>query len=65
MNLFLLSWNYLKAKKLNSVLNVLLMSLGIAVILVLVLLNAQVQENLNKNKRGGDLVAGAKAVHYS
>ena len=60
MNLFLLSWNYLKAKKLNSVLNVLLMSLGIAVILVLVLLNAQLQENLNKNKRGIDLVVGAK-----
>ena len=60
MNLFSLSWSYIKDKPLNTTLNVLLMSLGIAIILVLLLLNTQLEENLGKNKRGIDLVVGAK-----
>ena len=60
MNLFVLSWNYIKAKPLNTALNILLMSLGIAIIMVLILLNVQLEENLAKNKRGVDLVVGAK-----
>lgn len=60
MNLFSLSWNYIKSKPLNTVLNILLMSLGIAIILVLLLLNSQLEENLGKNKKGVDLVVGAK-----
>ena len=60
MNLFKLSWNYLKDKPLNTMLNILLMSLGIAIILVLILLSTQLEENLGKNKRGIDLVVGAK-----
>lgn len=60
MNLFVLSWNYIKSKPLNTVLNILLMSLGIAIILVLILLNTQLEESLGKNKRGVDLVVGAK-----
>ena len=39
MNLFVLSWNYIKSKPLNTALNILLMSLGIAIIMVLILLN--------------------------
>ena len=60
MNLLVLSWNYIKSKPLNTVLNVLLMSLGIAIILVLLILSSQLEENLGKNKRGIDLVVGAK-----
>ena len=60
MNLFSLSWSYIKDKPLNTTLNVLLMSLGIAIILVLLLLSSQLEENLGKNKRGIDLVVGAK-----
>ena len=60
MNLISLSWSYIKAKPLNTLLNVLLMSLGIAIILVLILLSTQLEENLSKNKRGIDLVVGAK-----
>lgn len=60
MNLIKLSWNYLKDKPLNTLLNILLMSLGIAIILVLILLSTQLEENLGKNKRGIDLVVGAK-----
>lgn len=60
MNLISLSWNYIKSKPLNTVLNILLMSLGVAIILVLILLSTQLEENLAKNKRGIDLVVGAK-----
>ena len=60
MNLISVSWNYIKSKPLNTALNVLLMSLGVAIILVLILLSTQLEENLSKNKRGIDLVVGAK-----
>ena len=60
MNLFKLSWNYIKAKPLNMLLNMLLMGLGIAIILVLILLSSQLESNLSKNKKGIDLVVGAK-----
>uniref|UniRef100_UPI0040477CE8 ABC transporter permease n=3 Tax=Roseivirga sp. TaxID=1964215 RepID=UPI0040477CE8 len=60
MNLFVLSWKYLKDKPLNTFLNVLLMSLGVAIILVLLILNTQLSDSLGKNKRGIDLVVGAK-----
>lgn len=60
MNLLILSWNYIKAKPLNTLLNTLLMGLGIAIILVLILLSTQLEENFDKNKRGVDLVVGAK-----
>ena len=60
MNLIALSWNYIKAKPLNMLLNMLLMGLGISIILVLILLSSQLENNLSKNKRGIDLVVGAK-----
>lgn len=60
MNLLSLSWNYIKAVPLNMVLNMLLMGLGIAIILVLILLSSQLEDNLAKNKKGVDLVVGAK-----
>jgi putative ABC transport system permease protein len=60
MNLFTLSWKYLRDKPLNTFLNVLLMSLGVAIILVLLILNTQLGDSLGKNKRGIDLVVGAK-----
>jgi putative ABC transport system permease protein len=60
MNLFLLVWNYLKAKPLNTALNVVLLSLGISVIIVLLLFNKQLEEKITENARGIDLVVGAK-----
>ena len=60
MNLLLLVWNYLKAKPLNTVLNIFLLSLGIAVITVLLLFNNQLQEKIASNAKGIDLVVGAK-----
>ncbi len=60
MNLISLVWNYLKAKPLNTVLNIFLLALGIAVITVLLLFNNQLQEKISSNAKGIDLVVGAK-----
>lgn len=60
MSTFFLVWNYLKAKPLNTLLNIFLLALGIAVITILLLFNKQLQENITKNGRGIDLVVGAK-----
>ncbi|MDF9798475.1 putative ABC transport system permease protein [Catalinimonas alkaloidigena] len=60
MNLLLLSWSYIKTKPLNTTLNILLLSLGIAIITVLLLLSRQMEESLTQNSKGIDLVVGAK-----
>lgn len=60
MNLYLLVWNYLKAKPFNTVLNIFLLALGISVITVLLLFNNQLQEKISSNAKGIDLVVGAK-----
>lgn len=60
MNLFKLSFSYLRRRPLNTLLNVLLLSFGIATITVLLLFSNQVEENLQKNARGLDVVVGAK-----
>lgn len=60
MNLFFLVWNYLKSKPLNTVLNIILLSLGIAVITVLLLFNKQLEEKISSNAKSIDLVVGAK-----
>ncbi|UZR92778.1 ABC transporter permease [Chondrinema litorale] len=60
MNLPLISWKYLKAKPLNTTLNLLILSLGIAIIVILILLSNQLEEKLSKNAKGIDLVIGAK-----
>jgi len=48
MSILTLVWNYLKAKLLNTALNILLLALGIAVITILLLFNNQLQENIKK-----------------
>ncbi len=60
MSMFSLVWNYLKAKPLNTVLNIILLALGIAMITVLLLFNNQLQEKISTNAKGIDLVVGAK-----
>src|SRR5688572_30320637 len=60
MNIVLLVWNYLKSKPLNTCLNIVLLSLGIAVITVLLLFNKQLEEKISSNAKGIDLVVGAK-----
>ena len=60
MSMFSLVWNYLKAKPLNTVLNIILLALGIAMITVLLLFNNQLQVKISTNAKGIDLVVGAK-----
>ncbi|MBX2901327.1 MAG: ABC transporter permease [Cyclobacteriaceae bacterium] len=60
MNLFKLVVAYLKARPLNTLLNILLLSLGIAMITLLLVVNNQVQEKIADNSKGIDLVVGAK-----
>jgi putative ABC transport system permease protein len=60
MNLFLLVISYLKARPLNTVLNILLLSLGTAVITILLLFSNQLKEKITDNTKGIDLVVGAK-----
>jgi putative ABC transport system permease protein len=60
MNLIILVWSYLKSRPLNTLLNIMLLSLGIAVITVLLLFSRQMKEKISENSRGIDLVVGAK-----
>lgn len=60
MNLATISLSYLRARALNTGLNVLLLALGIAVITLLLLVTAQLEERMGRDARGIDLVAGAK-----
>lgn len=60
MNLIILVWNYIKARPLNTAINIILLALGIAVITILLLFNRQLEEKITDNARGIDLVVGAK-----
>lgn len=60
MNLFKLSWSYLKRQKLTAVLNTLLLGLGIATIVLLLLFSRQFSEKLERDAQGVDMVVGAK-----
>ncbi len=60
MNLASISFSYLRARALSTILNVLLLALGIAIITLLLLTTAQLEERMGRDARGIDLVAGAK-----
>jgi len=60
MSLLILVWNYLKARPLNTAINIILLSLGISVITILLLVNGQLTKKITENVRGIDLVVGAK-----
>jgi putative ABC transport system permease protein len=60
MNLFILVISYLRSKPLNTILNIVLLSLGIAVITILLLFSNQLKEKISDNTKGIDLVVGAK-----
>jgi putative ABC transport system permease protein len=60
MNLAAVSWSYLRARRLNTALNVLLLALGVATITLLLLATAQLEDRMQRDARGIDLVVGAK-----
>jgi putative ABC transport system permease protein len=60
MNLARLSLAYLRARPLNTALNVLLLALGAGTIALLMLAAEQLEERMGRDARGIDLVVGAK-----
>lgn len=60
MNLAALSLAYLRARPLATALNLLLLALGVATITVLLLATRQIEDRLQRDAGGIDLVAGAK-----
>jgi putative ABC transport system permease protein len=60
MNLATVSLGYLRARPLSTGLNILLLALGVATIALLLLATQQIEERLQRDARGIDLVIGAK-----
>jgi putative ABC transport system permease protein len=60
MNTLTLVWSYLKSRLMSTTLNIVLLSLGIAVISLLILVGHQLDEKITRNAKGIDLVVGAK-----
>jgi putative ABC transport system permease protein len=60
MNLATVSLSYLRARRLGTTLNVLLLALGVATITLLLLATSQLDERMQRDARGIDLVVGAK-----
>lgn len=60
MNFATISLSYLRVRGLNTALNITLLSLGIATITLLLLVTRQLEERMQRDARGIDLVAGAK-----
>lgn len=60
MGMVRLAWAYLRRRRLNSLLNVLLMAFGIGTITLLLLFSTQLENHLYRNAEGIDAVVGAK-----
>jgi len=60
LNLATLSASYLRARPLNTVLSLILLALGVATIVLLILVVSQLEERMQRDARGIDLVVGAK-----
>lgn len=60
MNIAAVSFSYLKARPLNTALNVILLALGVATIILLLLATSQFEDRMRRDAQGIDLVVGAK-----
>ena len=60
MNIKSLSWRNLLSSPLNTTLSILLMTLGIGMISLILLINAEVNQQVERNLKGIDMVVGAK-----
>ena len=60
MNIRQLSWRNLISNPLSTILCLLLMTLGVGIISLVLLLNNEVEQQLQKNVKGIDMVVGAK-----
>jgi len=60
LNLMQLAWSYLRARPLGTLLNVLLLALGVGTIGFVRIVDDQIGDSLTRDARGIDLVVGAK-----
>ena len=60
MTIFGLCIAYLRDRKLNTLLNILLLTLGVATLVLLLLFSRQLEGRLERDAQGIDLVVGAK-----
>jgi putative ABC transport system permease protein len=60
MTLLQLAWSYLRARPLGTLLNVILLALGVGTIGFVLIVNEQIGESLSRDAKGIDLVVGAK-----
>jgi len=60
MNTFRLAWSYLRAQPLATLLNIVLLTLGVATIGFALLVDSQISDSLNRDARDIDLIVGAK-----
>ena len=60
MTIFKLSWRNLVGSPLNTILSLLLMSLGVGIISLLILLNNEMKQQVKNNLKEIDMVVGAK-----
>jgi hypothetical protein len=60
VSLFHLAWSYLRARPLGTLLNVLLLALGVGTIGFVLIVDGQIGESLDRDAKGIDLVVGAK-----
>src|SRR6184192_4685740 len=60
MTLLQLAWSYLRARPLGTLLNVLLLALGVGTIGFVRIVDVQVGDSLTRDAQGIDLVVGAK-----
>ena len=60
MSVVQLAWSYLRARPLGTLLNVLLLALGVGTIGFVLIVNGQIGRSLDRDAKGIDLVVGAK-----
>jgi len=60
MNLFKISWSYIKSKPLDTSLSLLLLAFGVGIISMLLLVEVQLKSQFERNIKDIDLVLGAK-----
>ena len=65
MNIRRLAWRNIIYNPFNTILSILLMTFGVGIISLLLLLNTQIDNQLQKNLRGIDMVIGAKEALYN
>ncbi|MDX2305354.1 MAG: FtsX-like permease family protein [Microscillaceae bacterium] len=60
MNLWIISWYYLRNKALNTTLNTILLALGVGIIVFLLLVQKQLSDKFQNDIKGIKMVVGAK-----